>query len=204
MSQSCERDLARQRRFAAVLDALFPLSAHLGDLLTDDTVLCRCEEITVSQVRQAVAEGATTVSAVRMLTRAGMGRCQGRMCGASVAELLARELDQPVEAVGQATPRPPVVPIPLAWLARRRGGVMAGQSWDVVVVGGGLIGSAAAYHLAKSGVRTLLLEQGDLASGASGANFGNVQVQDAEFGLSLELSLQGYELRCQPGSRTGL
>ena len=70
---------------------------------------------------------------------------------------------------------------------------MPGQGWDVVVVGGGLIGSAAAYHLARSGMRTLLIEQGDLASGASGANFGNVQVQDAEFGLSLELTLQGYE-----------
>jgi glycine/D-amino acid oxidase-like deaminating enzyme len=42
-------------------------------------------------------------------------------------------------------------------------------------------------------MRTLLVEQGDLASGASGANFGNVQVQDAEFGLSLELTLRGYE-----------
>jgi sarcosine oxidase subunit beta len=70
---------------------------------------------------------------------------------------------------------------------------MAGQSWDVVVVGGGLIGSAAAYHLARTGLRTLLIEQGSLASGASGANFGNVQVQDSEFGLSLELSLQGHE-----------
>jgi bacterioferritin-associated ferredoxin len=108
-----QRQLERQRRFAAVLDALFPLSAHLGDLLTDDTVLCRCEGITVSEVRRAVAEGATTVSAARMVTRAGMGRCQGRMCGASVAELLARELDLPVETIGQATPRPPVVPIPL-------------------------------------------------------------------------------------------
>ena len=69
---------------------------------------------------------------------------------------------------------------------------MPDQSWDVVVVGGGLIGSAAAYHLARRGMRTLLIEQGDLASGASGANFGNIQVQDAEFGLSLELTLQGY------------
>jgi NADPH-dependent 2,4-dienoyl-CoA reductase/sulfur reductase-like enzyme len=110
------RDLERQRRFAAVLDALFPLSAHLVHLLTDDTVLCRCEEITVGEVRRAISEGATTVSAVRMLTRAGMGRCQGRMCGASLAELLARELAQPVEAIGQATPRPPVVPIPLGGL----------------------------------------------------------------------------------------
>jgi NADPH-dependent 2,4-dienoyl-CoA reductase/sulfur reductase-like enzyme len=110
------RALARQRRFAAVLDALFPLSAHLAELLTDDTLLCRCEEVTVGQVRRAIAEGATTVSAIRMLTRAGMGRCQGRMCGPPVAELLAGELGQPVEAVGQATPRPPVVPIPLAGL----------------------------------------------------------------------------------------
>jgi NAD(P)H-nitrite reductase large subunit len=107
------QDLDRQRRFAGVLDALFPVSPHLVDLLTDDTVLCRCEEITVADVRKVIAEGATTVSAVRMLTRAGMGRCQGRMCGASVAELLARELGQPVEAAGQATPRPPILPVPL-------------------------------------------------------------------------------------------
>lgn len=107
------RDLARQRRFSAVLDALFPRSAHLGNLLTDDTILCRCEEVTVGEVRRALDEGADTVSAIRMVTRAGMGRCQGRMCGHPVAELLARHLDQPVETVGQATPRPPVVPIPL-------------------------------------------------------------------------------------------
>jgi NAD(P)H-nitrite reductase large subunit len=108
-----QQTLARQRRFAAVLDALFPASAHQGDLLTDDTVLCRCEEITVGEVRRAVDEGATTVSAVRMLTRAGMGRCQGRMCGSSVADLIARELGQPVEAAGLPTPRPPIVPVPL-------------------------------------------------------------------------------------------
>lgn len=107
------RDLARQRRFAAVLDALFPFSSRLGNLLTDDTLLCRCEEVTVGEVRRAIDEGASTVSALRMLTRAGMGRCQGRMCGTPVADLLARQLDQPIEAVGQASPRPPVVPIPL-------------------------------------------------------------------------------------------
>jgi D-hydroxyproline dehydrogenase subunit alpha len=108
--------LDRQRRFAAVLDTLFPLSAHLADLWTDDTILCRCEEVTVGEVRRAIAEGATTVSAVRMWTRAGMGRCQGRMCGASVAELLAQELGLPAEAIGQATPRPPILPIPLEGL----------------------------------------------------------------------------------------
>lgn len=111
-----KRDLSRQRRFAAVLDALFPFSARLGDLLTEDTVLCRCEEVTVAELRRAIGEGAGTVSAVRMLTRAGMGRCQGRMCGSAVAGLLARELDLPLEKVGQATPRPPILPVPLEGL----------------------------------------------------------------------------------------
>jgi len=53
------------------------------------------------------------------------------------------------------------------------------DSPEAIVVGGGLVGSSIAYHLTRAGVSTLLIEQGDLASGASGANFGNVQVADA-------------------------
>lgn len=68
----------------------------------------------------------------------------------------------------------------------------ANPSWDAIVVGAGLVGSSVAYHLAKAGVRTLLVEQGDLASGASGANFGRIQIQDSEFGFSLELSLRSF------------
>ncbi len=116
-----QRELAHQRRLAAALLAMFPASAHLGELLTDDTVLCRCEEITVGEMRRAVAEGATSLNAVRMVTRAGMGRCQGRMCGGPMLELLARELGQPAEALGQVTPRPPVVPIPLEGLLETEG-----------------------------------------------------------------------------------
>jgi sarcosine oxidase, subunit beta len=69
------------------------------------------------------------------------------------------------------------------------------ETWDAIVIGGGLVGSSIAYHLSKLGVQTLLLEQGELASGASGANFGNVQVQDADFGFSLELTIAGAQ-RC--------
>ena len=94
-------------------------------------------------------------------------------------------------------------------LSLSKEGWREGGSPDAVVIGGGLIGSSIAFHLAQAGVRTLLIEQGDLASGASGANFGNVQVADTEFGLSLELTLQSYarfasleaELDCALGYR---
>lgn len=64
----------------------------------------------------------------------------------------------------------------------------------VIVIGGGYFGTSITYHLAKQGIKTMLLEQGDLASGSSGANFGNIQVQDAEPGLSLELTLRSFAM----------
>ncbi|QGP93790.1 Glycine oxidase [Neomoorella glycerini] len=64
---------------------------------------------------------------------------------------------------------------------------------DVVIIGGGYFGAAAAYHLATKGFKTVLVEQGEVAGGASGGNFGRVQLQDAEPGLSLELSLAGWQ-----------
>lgn len=64
---------------------------------------------------------------------------------------------------------------------------------EVIVVGGGYFGSAISYKLSINGVKTILLEQGEIGSGASGANFGCVQVQDSELGLSLEMTLKGYE-----------
>lgn len=94
-------------------------------------------------------------------------------------------------------------------LPSQGGGQGMGRSPDAIIIGGGLIGSSVAYHLARAGMRALLIEQGDLASGASGANFGNVQVEDAEFGLSLDLTLRSYarfpaladELGCDVGFR---
>lgn len=86
---------------------------------------------------------------------------------------------------------------------------MMDRTFGAIVVGGGYFGCAAAYALSKAGVSTLLLEQGELTCGASGANFGNVQVQDASMGLSLELTLRGFarmkrmeqELGCDIGYR---
>lgn len=64
---------------------------------------------------------------------------------------------------------------------------------DVVVVGGGYFGCAIACYLSQSGLRTLLLERKEIGSGSSGSNFGNVQVQDSEPGLSQRLTMDGFQ-----------
>ena len=59
--------------------------------LTDDTLVCRCEEVPAGRIREAVDDlGARDARTVKLLTRAGMGWCQGRMCGSAVACLAAR------------------------------------------------------------------------------------------------------------------
>ncbi|GGT10890.1 hypothetical protein GCM10010254_34540 [Streptomyces chromofuscus] len=62
--------------------------AHWAERITGDTLVCRCEEVPASAVRAAVGElGAGDVRTVKLLTRAGMGWCQGRMCAPAVAAL---------------------------------------------------------------------------------------------------------------------
>ena len=99
--------------------SIFPQPSWAGDLLTEDTILCRCEEVTVADIRRVIDEGANTISAIRRLTRAGMGRCQGRMCGSAVAELLAEQLGRPTEEMVYPTPRPPIMPVPIDGLLEK-------------------------------------------------------------------------------------
>lgn len=57
-------------------------------------IVCRCEQVTEAEIRDAIRRpvGARSVSAVKMRTRAGMGRCQGGFCSPRVLEILCEEL----------------------------------------------------------------------------------------------------------------
>ena len=54
------------------------------------------------------------------------------------------------------------------------------STYDVIVVGAGVVGCSIAYHLAKTGLKVALLDQAQVGAGASGANSGLVQTNDAE------------------------
>lgn len=106
-----DRSRTRTREFIAALDTVYAPPAHWTDQVTDDTVVCRCEEVTGGEIRAAVAElGAGDVRTVKLLTRAGMGWCQGRMCEPAVAGLTGCEQ--------QAARRLLARPVPLGVLAR--------------------------------------------------------------------------------------
>ncbi len=83
----------------------------------DDMVICRCEEITKGQIREAIAAGMTTLSGVKRVTRAGMGLCQGQTCQRLVTQLLCQELGITADQVKPITDRPPVRPVPLKLLS---------------------------------------------------------------------------------------
>ncbi|WP_432189075.1 FAD-dependent oxidoreductase [Streptomyces sp. Tue6028] len=105
------RSRGRLRAFSTLLDTLYAPPAHWTDQVTDDTVVCRCEEISAGDIRTAVAElGAGDVRTVKLLTRAGMGWCQGRMCEPAVAGLAACEQSPARRLLAR--------PVPLGVLAR--------------------------------------------------------------------------------------
>ncbi|MEU7348484.1 FAD/NAD(P)-binding oxidoreductase [Streptomyces bacillaris] len=80
---------ARQRRFADLMAGAHRPGAHWTHWLTDETEVCRCEEVTAHELRQAYELGARDVRSAKLLTRAGMGWCQGRMCETAVTCLAA-------------------------------------------------------------------------------------------------------------------
>lgn len=94
--------LRRRRRalrgFAAALAEVHPTPRGWTGWLADDTLVCRCEEVSCAQVRAAVTElGAGDARTVKLLARPGMGWCQGRICGSAVATLTAQLRGRPVD-----------------------------------------------------------------------------------------------------------
>jgi hydrogen cyanide synthase HcnB len=109
-----DRAQARLRRFRRALGTAFPLPEGQAAALPDETILCRCEAIRVGAARDAAREqGVVEMNRLKALTRIGMGRCQGRVCGHAAAEILAAATGQDLAAVGRLRGQPPVKPIPL-------------------------------------------------------------------------------------------
>jgi thioredoxin reductase/bacterioferritin-associated ferredoxin len=109
--------LGRERAFQKLYSDLFTPGPGVYELASDDTLVCRCEGVTLGKLRQTLARGASSVMEVKNASRSGMGECQGRMCGSFLTHYLASQLGKPSEELGAYPVRPPVFPVPIQALA---------------------------------------------------------------------------------------
>ncbi len=186
--------LARALGFQDALWRLFrPIRLRPGSL-PDETIVCRCEEVTAGRLRQELAGGLTSLPALKKATRAGMGSCQGRFCSATIARLCPDSPDDFAFAAPRAPLRPvPAVPLmfeapefeapllqapnPPARLHPLPDLPAESRHADVLVIGGGLAGLCTAYFLARDGADVLLAERDEAGMAASTANAGSLHVQ---------------------------
>jgi NADPH-dependent 2,4-dienoyl-CoA reductase/sulfur reductase-like enzyme len=111
---------AAQRRALALrpfLDAVYAPGPAVLCPPEDATIACRCEEVTAGQVRAAARLGATGPNQAKAYLRCGMGACQGRLCGPTVAALIEAERGMAPGSAGLARPRAPYKPITVGALA---------------------------------------------------------------------------------------
>lgn len=107
------KEIRRMQRFASAMQRAFPWPAQMVRDLPADTILCRCEGISVGDLRATVPLSGPEANRAKSLSRVGMGRCQGRYCQLAGAEVLAAEAGVPVDKIGRLRGQPPVRPAPI-------------------------------------------------------------------------------------------
>lgn len=199
-TDTARRRLARAAGFQQALWSIYaPPPLRLEDV-PDATVLCRCEEVRFGDVRAQIRAGHDTLAALKRNTRLGMGRCQGRYCAITAARLVEEMTGRATEPEQYFAPRPPAKPVPAGALGFEKpewGGhkptitpnlarpveiaALPPMQADVLVIGGGVLGSCMAYYLSQAGQDVLVVDRDDLNLQASGANAGSLHVQLLSF-----------------------
>lgn len=85
--------------------------------MKETTIVCRCEDVTLEEVRERIARGEYNLEEIKRACRCGMGPCQGRSCTPLIAKEISLATGIPVSEIGLPTFRPLVAPIKLGTLA---------------------------------------------------------------------------------------
>lgn len=119
-SARLQRAIRRSRAFARSMHLAHPIPTHWAEWLTHDTVVCRCEEVSYGELRQARdVLGAHDARTVKLMARPGMGWCQGRVCGFATAKLAAADSGRELTAedLRPMAKKPLCAPVSLGELA---------------------------------------------------------------------------------------
>lgn len=114
------QSLLRARRFQDALWQLYDAAVPTHGCADGETTICRCEEVRLADVADAVAAGAQGLGAVKRATRLGMGRCQGRYCATVAADYLAGQFGSVPAPSDFFAPRTPLRPVSVGAIAALR------------------------------------------------------------------------------------
>ena len=109
------------KSFANTLKKIYPIRNGWMNWLDANTIICRCEEVSLAKLQYSVSElGASDSCTAKLLTRCGMGLCQGRICSRAVVDLVSSQLEQPASEKDRiaTVKREVITPISLGVLAK--------------------------------------------------------------------------------------
>ncbi len=86
-------------------------------VMTDNTIVCRCSDVTLGEIRKMIEEGHQTVDEIKRLTRAGMGPCQGQTCGQLILREIAGMTGKSMDELSPGTYRAPTRSVKLGEIA---------------------------------------------------------------------------------------
>ena len=112
--------LAQERRrhlqFGRCFNRLYSVPDEAFRQIPPETIVCRCEDVTVGDVRRAIEQGCHTPGAVKKATRIGMGPCQGRTCGPVLYGLIAAYTRRSPQEIPLLSVRSPTKPVSMSAL----------------------------------------------------------------------------------------
>lgn len=112
--------MIRKRKHDLKFGTLFNLlyRVPMGSVLEipDDTIVCRCEDVTMGEVKKAVNMDFKVPGSLKISVRTGMGNCQGRTCGPVIYDILTALTGQMPAQLGPFSARPPVKPVSIGSL----------------------------------------------------------------------------------------
>lgn len=83
-----------------------------------ETIVCFCEDITETQIIDAIEKGYTKPVDIKCHLRPGMGPCQGRGCASQIMKLIKQISGHPPESILPLSDRPPITPVPIGVLGK--------------------------------------------------------------------------------------
>ena len=210
--------LNKKKKFQKAIWSVFKSEEIDLSVANDETILCRCENVTSGEINSVLEAGYNDLSSIKRLSRAGMGRCQGRYCTNMLVNKL-KYFTNIEKTFDSFNPQFPIKPIPISsilceqpeWKGYKPEPVTLRKTksfytnsssdsknytkTDVAIIGGGAIGVSISLYLSKNGIENTLIEAGFLNSQASGNNAGSLHLQLLSFDFEMNKKNESPQIK---------